>query len=81
MCQIFFEILIPSTKSLNCSSKLHFMDEKLIFPLNFLNFAAFLVNIRRTGTKYCQYWAVLVLVSYCTEFFFFGTGTGTDTDW
>ena len=33
------------------------MNEKLIFLLKFSNFAVFLVNIRRTGTKYwyCQY--------------------------
>ena len=42
------------------------------------SWSIFIVLVLSTGTV--SIWSVLVLISYCTEYFF-GTSTGTGTDW
>ena len=49
MCQKFFEILIPSTKSLNCYSKLEFYGWKT-------NFSPKIFKFRGVFGQYLSYW-------------------------
>ena len=76
-CQIFLSKFQFRPKKFKIAPlNLNFPHEKLILLSKTSNFKAFLVNICCTGTGTDSTWAVLVLVSYCTVYFF-----GTGTDW